>query len=58
MKNFRKFKIRNQLFGHGQNTRVGLVPQRTIMVNGVKQRPGERARRGNQLTQMAKKKTK
>ena len=45
----RKFKIRNQMFGYGKKGKVGLVSQRKIMVNGVKQKPGERARGGSQL---------
>lgn len=49
----RKFAIRNQVFGTGSKQRVGLVPNRSIKVNGVKQKPGERARGGNQLVKKA-----
>ena len=55
----RKFSIRNQTFGTGAKRRVGLVNSRRIMVNGVKQKPGERAKLGtSQLLSKATHRTK
>lgn len=55
----RKFGVRNQIFGSGSKGRVGIVPSKTIRVNGVKQKPGERAKGGGgQLRQTISKKTK
>ena len=55
----RRFSLRNQTFGKGGKRRVGLVPSKTIKVNGVKQKPGARAHRGgNQLVNQVKKRTK
>lgn len=46
----RKFSLRTQSFGTGSKRRVSLVGSRKIMVNGVKQKPGQRASKsGNQL---------
>lgn len=50
----RKFAIRNQVFGTGSKRRVGIVSARTIKVNGVKVKPGQRATNKGALLKKAK----
>lgn len=52
--NVRKFAIRNQVFGSGSKRRVGIVSARTIKVNGVKVKPGQRASGKNALLKKVK----
>lgn len=55
----RRFAIRNQTFGKRGSRRVSLVPSKTIKVNGAKQNPGERAKKGSsQLLSKATNRTK
>ena len=52
--NVRKFAIRNQVFGSGPKRRVGIISARTIKVNGVKVKPGQRASGKGALLRKAK----